>query len=1095
MMSARTLLLSLTLVASGPLGCARVFEYPEPDPEADVAACADGEDNDLDGSTDCADPDCLGLCPEESETECSDRADNDGDGVVDAADPRCWPLLPPQARRCAETPGVEVVDNFDFVRRETITQAWLPYGVVGAGPELAFRAPPHERVVREGSGTMTFAGSTAPSGELPGNLGALARMRPFAGSWHAFALSFAAELTTGSILGASIVPLEFAANLEAPSAGADAALIAVRIDRTRPEGVLELVVDGQRHSTLLPLSACASGDSSDCAAVPLQVSVVLEAETLIATATDDAGTSIQIRAPAPEQPGLRPSRLVFSGGSTGPLRFAELDAVRLHVDPEWPCGFSVPQIPARACDEALTAKALGHGVSVAGRPDGAYCALVTTSPDLASPPSALSVWQSTDGKNWAPSEASGSASLALDGVLVGAGIAADQESLHVAAAEKGPDSVTLRFFDGASCGDFADTGLSLGLFADAEAPSYVIVDGKHWVYFTRPANDQVGRTLWRLARGIESELELVAELPDDVGAPVSVTLAGQRDLVLAYPLAASTGRSGAGLLVAGDDAATWQPIATNPLLELATPLTSQEGRVAFDDRGLLAASLAWGAQGGFLVYSGLSITGFEEDGYESVLSVGQASFMPSGSGDENAAIVPNLCGNGACDAGELCTSCEIDCPCDGPLLLTGAFDSEDLDWVGGASNWSFLSLARPLTGDFELSFDACSAATDAKGFLEGCSLYVGLARRPSASESSADQGIYVKLELEDFCPDRYAVTPVVQSRQGSFLAPEPDPTPCPSSRTVRPDAWQRVVLRRRGGAIGVVLPTSDGCGPSEQTLLYAGAVSELDSLAIGFGGPGFESCPEGSGAGTLANIELRLLADPVDCPAGSTLCAGADEEPSCVDVATSSEHCGGCGRSCAASESCKDGRCRCSQASGILECDGQCTDSRTSDSHCGSCDQTCAERCVAGRCDLFGTCAEPFNVPAEGGTFTFIPLRNGDATHAGFSYDETVDVEVSGPVYGLSVLTWIPSISGEALIEASVDGTSLDTTLLVSSLLDARCTGWDSCSEDAGGALGLGSRIVLPVNAGSHYRIGVGARPVDTAAFGQAAVLRIGINP
>ncbi len=61
--------------------------------------CSDGIDNDGDGLTDCADPDCLGkvgpmtcffsyLCgPEANFMACRDGCDNDGDGLVDCADP------------------------------------------------------------------------------------------------------------------------------------------------------------------------------------------------------------------------------------------------------------------------------------------------------------------------------------------------------------------------------------------------------------------------------------------------------------------------------------------------------------------------------------------------------------------------------------------------------------------------------------------------------------------------------------------------------------------------------------------------------------------------------------------------------------------------------------------------------------------------------------------------------------------------------------------------------------------------------------------------------------------------------------------------
>lgn len=55
-------------------------------------ACANGLDDDGDGLTDCADPDCVGLAGcalAEVKGMCTDGIDNDGDGLVDCADPGC----------------------------------------------------------------------------------------------------------------------------------------------------------------------------------------------------------------------------------------------------------------------------------------------------------------------------------------------------------------------------------------------------------------------------------------------------------------------------------------------------------------------------------------------------------------------------------------------------------------------------------------------------------------------------------------------------------------------------------------------------------------------------------------------------------------------------------------------------------------------------------------------------------------------------------------------------------------------------------------------------------------------------------------------
>jgi cytochrome c553 len=63
------------------------------DPDCMVPAeiCDDNIDNDEDGFTDCDDQDCADdpSCLPEVETDCTDGIDNDGDGFVDCADPDC----------------------------------------------------------------------------------------------------------------------------------------------------------------------------------------------------------------------------------------------------------------------------------------------------------------------------------------------------------------------------------------------------------------------------------------------------------------------------------------------------------------------------------------------------------------------------------------------------------------------------------------------------------------------------------------------------------------------------------------------------------------------------------------------------------------------------------------------------------------------------------------------------------------------------------------------------------------------------------------------------------------------------------------------
>lgn len=63
-----------------------------PPADEEETICTDGLDNDSDGLTDCADPDCAGIdiCgPEGRDVTCTDGYDNDGDGDIDCADAGC----------------------------------------------------------------------------------------------------------------------------------------------------------------------------------------------------------------------------------------------------------------------------------------------------------------------------------------------------------------------------------------------------------------------------------------------------------------------------------------------------------------------------------------------------------------------------------------------------------------------------------------------------------------------------------------------------------------------------------------------------------------------------------------------------------------------------------------------------------------------------------------------------------------------------------------------------------------------------------------------------------------------------------------------
>ncbi len=99
--------------------------------------------------------------------------------------------------------------------------------------------------------------------------------------------------------------------------------------------------------------------------------------------------------------------------------------------------------------------------------------------------------------------------------------------------------------------------------------------------------------------------------------------------------------------------------------------------------------------------------------------------------------------------------------------------------------------------------------------------------------------------------------------------------------------------------------------------------------------PDFHQCIEGA------------CAQP-SCPPGLEYCDG-----SCVDVQSTSAHCGGCRLSCEAGQYCSMGTCwpeGCPE--GFADCNGDCVNLITDSNNCGGCGQTChqGQICTDGRC-------------------------------------------------------------------------------------------------------------------------------------------------
>ena len=110
------------------------------------------------------------------------------------------------------------------------------------------------------------------------------------------------------------------------------------------------------------------------------------------------------------------------------------------------------------------------------------------------------------------------------------------------------------------------------------------------------------------------------------------------------------------------------------------------------------------------------------------------------------------------------------------------------------------------------------------------------------------------------------------------------------------------------------------------------------------------------------------------CGATQTNCGG-----SCVNLMTSEQHCGQCGRSCTGGSTCVRGQCVSACATGQTRCGGACVNTQTDVNHCGACNNACkGGSCQNGMCVTGGMC--PIGRTNCGGTC--VNLRN-DPNHCG----------------------------------------------------------------------------------------------------------------
>ena len=170
------------------------------------------------------------------------------------------------------------------------------------------------------------------------------------------------------------------------------------------------------------------------------------------------------------------------------------------------------------------------------------------------------------------------------------------------------------------------------------------------------------------------------------------------------------------------------------------------------------------------------------------------------------------------------------------------------------------------------------------------------------------------------------------------------------------------------------------CGACGRACSFPGAAAGCAGgvCALGACAAGSADCDRAASNG----CEVRTATDPDHCGACGRACAAANGVAVCtggacalatcnagfgdcdraaangceVDLGASAAHCGRCAAACPSGRICSGGVCGRSCAPGETECDGACVDLASSDSHCGACGAACAAganqqaACVAGVC-------------------------------------------------------------------------------------------------------------------------------------------------
>lgn len=228
------------------------------------------------------------------------------------------------------------------------------------------------------------------------------------------------------------------------------------------------------------------------------------------------------------------------------------------------------------------------------------------------------------------------------------------------------------------------------------------------------------------------------------------------------------------------------------------------------------------------------------------------------------------------------------------------------------------------------------------------------------------------------------------------------------------DGWIRVVpgapdesllyLKIAGPVpCGTLMPPPAGL-PAEQVACVRSWIEDLEGTSCETCGG--DACVDLATSTQHCGECGNACPDGIPCNGGECTCPGTQQlcDGVCVDLQTDLQHCGDCSTGCDSGQVCAAGECA-DGCGDLTDCSGACVDLQSNTEHCGECDNPCGPGilCDAGGCGCpgdgvsFAAEVEPLLADeCTGGGCHGSPVPSaGLDLRAGFAYDDLVGVASS----------------------------------------------------------------------------------------------------